>query len=199
MLFLSISCNLSTHLSETPPFQWEKPVETEQSYEIKPEDSCISQDLIPPEFSKNANLETVNIDEITKNFENAINKIFPEVKVTQTDTYINSNQFEAINCVVISPLKPLEETAFDLIIGKPEIVEEYFNFPNIEMRTSEVNSLIQNLGESRSAFHVDVPGNNIQLETIIYRQNDKIFFINFLSKGSEASQQRMIEIARNLK
>jgi hypothetical protein len=185
-------------MSDTPPFQWEEPVQTEQVLDTTVQNSCISKDLIPPEFSKKENLEAINIKEITKNFENAINKIFPEAKITQTDTYINNNQFEAINCVVISPLKAIEETAFDLIIGKPEIVEEYFNFPNIETRTSEVINLIQNLGDSRSAFHIEVPGKNIQIETIIYRQNEKIFIINFISNGSEASQQKLIEIATKL-
>ena len=198
VLSFGIACNLTAFMSETPPFQWEKPIPTAQSSETTIQNSCISQELIPENYSKDTNLKIINIDDITQKFETALNKLFPDAKVTQTDTYIHANQKSAINCVVISPLSSMEETVFDLLIGKPEIVEKYFQFPNIETQTSKINNLIQNLGDSRSAFHIEVPGKNIQLELIIYRQDENIFFVNFFSDGSDSSQKNLIELATNL-
>ena len=198
ILTLGIACNLSTFLSDTPPYQ---PKETSQSTQI-PEavlsETCISDNAIPTNFSKVSNIDAINIENISKYFEDAISKIFPNATFSSTEMYLSDNKDQAINCVEISPLTSVEKTTFDLMINSPDLVTQYVSFPNVDIQPSQITDLIQNLGDSRTAYHIEVNGSEIQLEIVIYRKNESVYLVSFLTKGSDSSQADLIQNASKL-
>ena len=198
ILTFGIACNLSTFLSDTPPYQ---PKETSQSTQIGeavlPE-TCINDNAIPTNFSKVSNIDAINIENISKYFEDAVSKIFPKATFSTTELYLSDKKDQVINCVEISPLTSLEKTTFDLMINSPDLVTQYINFPDVDIQPSQVTDLIQNLGDSRTAYHIEVNGSEIQFDIIIYRKNDSVYLVSFLTKGTDSSHAGLIQNASKL-
>lgn len=198
LLTFGLACNLSTYLSDTPPYQPEENSQNPQITETVLPENCLNPEAIPSNFSKVSNLDMINTENISKYIEDAISKIFPDAKIAATEMVLSDNQDQAINCVEISPLTSLEKTTFDLMIKSPDIITQYVSFPNVEIQSSQITDSIQNLGDSRTAYHIEVNGSEIQLEIVIYRKNESVYLVSFLTKGTLSSHDDMIRLASKL-
>ena len=84
------------------------------------------------------------------------------------------------------------------MINSPDLVTQYVNFPDVDIQPSQITDLIQNLGDSRTAYHIEVDGSEIQFDIIIYRKNDSVYLVSFLTKGSNSSHAGLIQNASKL-
>lgn len=198
LVTLGLACNLSTYLSDTPPYQPEETSQNPQITEAVVSETCINNDAIPSNFSKVTNIDAINTQDISKYFEDAITKIYPDAKISTNGMFLSDDQDQAINCATISPLTKFEITTFDLMINSPDLITQYIDFPNVDIQPSQINDLIQNLGDSRSAYHIEVNGSEFQLDIVIYRENESINLASFLSKGSLSNHADLINLASKL-
>lgn len=187
IIFVSLGCSLTQYLSDSPPAAIETPKPTSEQTSQQNDMFCLSSLSLPPDY------QPVDINDINQlpfdpqMIEDALSSFLSEAKLQSFDTYYSESDQSIINCMKISPLKSLEQTAFDFMINQRDNIAIMFG-GDITIDRSTLTDQISGLGDSRAAYHITLPtsSNEMYLELIIVRENDEVIIASFGYQKSES-------------
>jgi len=186
ILFTSLSCNLSSYLSDTPPVDWVAPTDlpeiTKNDIDLK--DSCIPSNTLSSTYQEFSGSE-INIENPYGYLNEIIGTIFQEAKLTQADSFISEENESIISCAVFSPLNAFEKITFDIMLKQPENLLPFIDAPDIEITQSRLVDQFQSIGDSFGMYHLDLySDSSYSAEFLATRKEEFVFIFTYVYRNS---------------
>ncbi len=182
ILLVSLGCNLSTFLSDTPPVDFQTPTVAVDSGDIVIDDaqSCISPSALSSNYSPidvNIGNESEQLNQLT----NIVKNIFKEAKISQYATFVNNDKTKIISCIKLEPIGTLEKATFDLVLKNPESFIELINLPELTIETSTLSNEFSKIGDNSVFFHISFGSENPKsAELLATRKDNSVAIYSFI-------------------
>ncbi len=182
ILLVTLGCNLSTFLSDTPPVDIQTPTEAVNSGDTIAEgaNSCISPSDLSDEFAPidvNLGNESDQLNQLT----NFIKNIFQEAKISQYATFTNSDKTKIISCIKLEPIGTVEKATFDLVLNNPDSFIGLIDLPELKIETSSLTDDFSNIGDNSHLFHISFGNENSKnAELLASRNGNSVVIYSYL-------------------